>query len=298
MRRSPIALNPIQYVRSGAYRVGMGILTALRNRDFIEMGRGIEARYARCAEWWAPHLRYSRDFIRANGVPAKKVAVLGAGRLLDIDLSQILSSCQELHLFDADPTCRAAWRAVVADHPQVRIYPRIEDVTDVMQRWSSGLAGALRSNSLEKYLLALSAGVPSWSLEDFDLIISLNIAGQIPLYWRDRVAKAKGQLNDGEYRALYESMGRLQIAHIEGLWSSKARRTVAIFDTEYYIYESSRSEWEVEVALFGAAGELLKQGCAERALINRDSWLWHLAPQYIEHEDQGEIHRVEACAWS
>jgi hypothetical protein len=62
-------------------------------------------------------------------------------------------------------------------------------------------------------------------------------------------------------------------------------------DTEYYFYQSDRSEWRVESALFGEALPVYKELFGASV---SDAWLWHIAPQFVESDDEGEIHRVEA----
>jgi len=123
------------------------------------------------------------------------------------------------------------------------------------------------------------------------------LLGQIPLYWRDFVRSVHASLSEHEEEGLALSMGELQSAHLRALFSSMASRVILIFDSEYYFYEASRAEWRVESALFGAAADALRAGTGSRALEGRDTWLWHLAPQFVEQEDEGEIHKVEALAF-
>jgi hypothetical protein len=69
--------------------------------------------------------------------------------------------------------------------------------------------------------------------------------------------------------------------------------SILITDTEYYFYHSDDSEWRVESALCGDAKEVYRTLRGERT---RDRWLWHVAPQFVESDDEGEIHLVEASA--
>jgi hypothetical protein len=66
---------------------------------------------------------------------------------------------------------------------------------------------------------------------------------------------------------------------------------VTITDTEYYFYTVDSALWRVEPALHGGAEGVL-QSFATGA--PRAAWLWHLAPQFVEDDAEGEIHRVEA----
>jgi len=89
-------------------------------------------------------------------------------------------------------------------------------------------------------------------------------------------------------------MGRLQEAHLKALTKNKDRWSILLTDTEYYFYHVDQSEWRVEPALFGAAVDVYNKEYAN--LPCRGAWLWHIAPQFIEGDEEGEIHRVEARA--
>lgn len=272
-------------------------LTGASDRDFIRMGRGIESRYERCSEYWEPHLRFTREFIQRNSYLAQRVAVLGAGRLLDIDLPALLGKASEVHLFDADPTCVRSWRAAVPHRDRHRIVPRIEDVTGCITEWSSGLKTAARKGVLATYIESLGAELPAWSRESFDGVVSLNIAGQLPLYWRDRVLDARSALSSDEADALASSYERLQIAHLAAVQQAATQWGVFVSDVEYYFYHVDHSEWEIEEALHGASRGVFDALTARQPVTDSECWLWHLAPQYIESDNEGEIHRVEAVAW-
>jgi hypothetical protein len=273
-------------------------LTGASDRDFIRMGRGIESRYERCSEYWEPHLRFTREFIQRNSYPAQKVAVLGAGRLLDIDLPALLSKASEVHLFDADPTCLRSWRAAVLHRDRHRIVPRIEDVTGCITEWSSGLKTAARKGVLATYIESLGAELPAWSRESFDGVVSLNIAGQLPLYWRDRVLDAQSVLSTDEGEALVSSYERMQTAHFAAVQRAAKHWGITVTDVEYYFYHVDHTEWEIEDALHGASRGAFEGLSSRQNVTDRECWLWHLAPQYIESDTEGEIHRVEAVAWS
>jgi len=265
---------------------------------FRRMGRGIEERHKRCSRWWEPHLKCSREFISRHIGVGHRIAVLGAGRLLDIDLLDERFKRSEIHLFDADPGCVPAWRALFKDDFGKRVHPRVSDITECLTDWSRGLRPGRRRVGLEGYLDSCTAPLPEWSREEFDTIISLNILGQLPLYWRDYVRSYCGELVDREEEALYRSMARLQEQHVRALRLSSAARVVALFDSEYYFYEFSQSEWRVEGSLFGNSLFEVSSCDLGRMLAAQESWLWHLAPQFVEHDEEGEIHRVEARMWS
>jgi hypothetical protein len=225
----------------------------------------------------------------------KRLAVLGAGRLYDLDLTAILNTVETVHLFDLDTTCVTKWRRAAGSLFGGRVVPHLEDLSGCMEAWQRGIGKAYRSGELEGYLCELAAPKALWEEGDFDGVISLNLLGQIPLYWRDRVLSVAGELSERERRALEHSMGVLQQAHLRALFDTSSRDTFLITDTEYYYYQSSQSEWRVEPALWGGAAETFQKVVREGSRISRESWMWHLVPQFIEARHEGEIHRVEAA---
>ena len=265
--------------------------------DFIRMGKGIEARYARCSSYWEPHLECTREFIEAHVQPGGRVAILGAGRLLDVDLKKLLSQFSEIHLFDADPSAIRTWRKMSGVAFREKVVPRILDVTGSLESWSAGLPSAIRRGELEGYLDSLVPQRGAWESERFDGVISLNLVGQIPLYWRDRVLAAAQELSAAEERALIESMARLQSAHLHALDLHSRSWSIIITDTEYYTYRVDRPEWEVEPALHGEVRSALHAPPQRMKRLGGDCWLWHLMPQFVESDEEGYIHRVEAAAW-
>ncbi len=276
----------------------LSLFSSALSRQFAQMGSRIVERHRRCEGWWAPHLKNTADFISQHLPSGARVAVLGAGRLLDIDAASLISRNDEVHLFDADESCLRAWRSGLGSDLRRRIVPRIEDVTCCLSDWQALVRDCKSVASLERQLAALRAPLPAWASEEFDAIVSLNLLGQIPLYWRDVVRARLAGLSEPQEEALAASMGELQRAHLEGLARSTADRVIVVTDSEYYFYEASTVEWRVEAALFGSARTLLQSpGVEGRAVIGKDTWLWHLAPQFIEHNDEGEIHKVEAIAW-
>lgn len=275
----------------------ISFISRLFSWDFIRMGKGIESRYARCAPYWEPHLACTRSFINEHVQPGGRLAILGAGRLLDVDLKKLIPLFSEIHLFDADPTVIRAWRKTSGIAFRESVIPRILDVTGSLSLWSAGLSAAVRQKRLVSYLDSLQSNSGAWESERFDGVVSLNLVGQLPIYWRDRVIAAAFDLSESEERALGSSMARLQAAHVQALRAQSGAWVIAITDSEYYTYHVDRSEWGVEPAL---SSDLINELRATSPHITKkgDScWLWHLVPQFVESEHEGHIHRVEATAW-
>jgi hypothetical protein len=260
--------------------------------DFARMGRGIEDRYSRCQKWWEPHLACSRDFIQAHLPHSACIGVFGAGRLLDLDLGLLLERCETVHLYDADAASVVWWQRAAGTLYGKRVIGHVEDCTDTIEAWSAALRRYSAKHDLSDFLMACRAPVPAWSHNSFDGIISLNLLGQIPLFWRDRVLEVKPELSESEWGALSCSMAELQQRHLKGVLTQPQAWSILITDTEYYFYHSDKSMWRVEPALFGTVPQVLLESFVPRG--TSDTWLWHLAPQYIECDEEGEIHRVEA----
>ena len=104
------------------------------------------------------------------------------------------------------------------------------------------------------------------------------------------------QISKSEQAAIEESSRLLEIGHIDALRSCGAGCVVILSDSEYYFYEPDRSDWEVELAI--SCGADLDLSSETLRPILTDSWLWHIAPFGSEESDFGEIHRVEARAYS
>jgi hypothetical protein len=268
-------------------------------RDFASMGVGIEARYERCRDFWTPHLRLSQGFVTAalrDLPPAGRVAILGAGRLLDVPLTDLLNGGREVHLFDIDPGCPRVWAKAGRGGALV---PHIVDLTDSMSAWTSSLRRCVRTPGcrrpdVERLLHELEPG-RGVTLGGFALVVSLNLLSQIPIYWRERVEAALKQLNPSWIdeptveQALAESCRRLQARHLELLAESDAGRVIVLTDTDFFYYRRDEARWQVEPSLYIGAVDLTGY-----TAVRGDSWLWHIAPQGREAAAYGSIHRVSA----
>ena len=263
--------------------------------DFEYMGVGIERRFARCSTWWAPHLACTREFIARQAQRSSSVAVLGAGRLLDLDLQYLLRISDTVHLFDADPRCVAVWKKRAGELFETRVITHIGDLTNSLDEWTRGLNSRRRGN-LADYLRSLvpaTAGLPA----RYDGVISLNLLGQIPLYWRDRVRAKITEVDSVSWDALTRSMGALQRAHLDLVHQSATSWSIIISDTEYYFYDIDESDWRVEPALFGEVERAWGPSHPRATQVSEDTWLWHIAPQLIESDEEGEIHKVQARSY-
>jgi len=276
-------------------------------RDFFDKGLGIEARFLLCGEYWRPHLELCREAQRRFLRPAASAAVLGAGRLYDLDRRYMCESFRRLALFDADPYAIACCRAALGASGRFSFH--LAELTASLRPWTRRLARFLQSRgprrgreaALARLLRGLEPGTPRLP-ECYDALISLNLLGQIPLYWRDRCrglvyrrwglgVTARGSYADEELeQSLLTSMARLQAGHLALLAGSGARQVLILSDTDYCFYREDAAEWEMEHAILIPAPIAL-EGYALKA---SDSWLWHVAPRWIEKREQGAIHYVAA----
>lgn len=272
------------------------------------MSAGIRCRSKRCRAYWQRHLELSRKFIRSATVDSSSAIVYGAGGLLDIDCRALDTTMTSLTLVDIDPTLKSQWLKSFPKLCEAKsLNCQILDVTGVMDSWLSALGLARRDKiSIEEMVLVfnrLKVGSPSSTLLDRECAVSLNLFGQLGVYWRDR---AIGALSADSYyfatdgvllpaldAALQQSVNRLELSHLELL--SNFKKVILLTDVFYHYYKESDSLWQTEEALT-ISSEDINEFFRSRGyrLRNSDSWLWHIAPQKIENPDYGEIHEVRA----
>jgi len=262
--------------------------------DFITMGLGIEARHERCGRWWAPHLRLSREFLAAAWPGGGgSLAVLGAGRLLDIPL-EAAGGFDRVALFDADPGAVSAWRAA-SRHGGRSFEERLGDLTGSLEAWTAALRRGVPTSAGLLDLLDMLNPLPAVDLTGFTAIASVNLLSQIPIYWRDRVhswcADAGIEVDRGSplEAALERSMGRLQRAHLTALAASGAEVISLLTDGAFLYYTTAQSRWQEDQAIFVPSLNL-----PGYTIHHADQWFWHIAPQGIEAAEYGSIHDVRA----
>ncbi len=280
--------------------------------DYVSMGLGIQARFNRCRLEWAPHLRCSREFVEraTREVSGGEVAVLGAGRLLDIDIDVLTQRFSSVRLYDYDLSTVSWWnKAHSAAYPRVSYH--LTDLTGSMSTWTQKLRELLArcdqrsigdvSHELMEVLYGLRIATPTLSA---DTMISLNLLGQLGVYWSDRVeALVIGNLgrqqgesvlaNAAVQTAIGHTVKILEAGHVALLQT--AATAILITDLEYFFYSPVESWWQAEPAL---SDGLAANFGESRTFEQRDSWHWHIAPCGREESNYGEIHRVVAYSWS
>lgn len=283
-------------------------------RDFIDMGLGIDARAKRCYKFWRPHLELTKAFQRraVEVLDGKgSLAILGAGSLLDIDIIELQKQFNFIELYDANPSALDHWKRFIVNRSDLYINGIITDLSNSIDIWSKSLDKFLSENKipsqaeLSKFFSKLKVGPPTKFSKNFDVIFSINLLSQIPIYWRDRVQKKlyrKLKIDTDEFglyplelqRALENSMANLQHHHLKSLSLSSAKIVVVISDVEFLYYKRDISEWQKEGALYFSEEIKIEEYQEEL----HDTWLWHIIPQGIEEQEYGSYHKVMAHAFT
>jgi hypothetical protein len=277
-------------------------------RDFLDMGFGIEARHRRCHSYWAKHIANSLAFQESalrEIVNGENVAVLGAGRLLDINLPELRRSHRHVELIDADPSALSTWRKKAPERDGFSHH--ISEVTGTLSSWTKQLERAIekRGPAAGEALRALNTLPSPLAGRKFDTVLSVNLLSQIPVYWNDRASallrKHRGLETDstGNFppavqSALESSLTKLQSQHLELLGSLGAREVILIFDRAFLYYRTDHAHWQEERSIY-IENPVLLNGYEVTA---QDSWLWHIAPQSIEEKDYGLYCEVQAMRFS
>ncbi len=275
-------------------------------RDFVDMGLGIEARYRRCKRFWDSHLEKSKIFVQQglDDCYGRGVVILGSGRLYDIDTLALAQKFARILCVDADPSSVRPAQKKFPLGTQVEFL--ISEITHTLAPWTHSLRAFLKTKNNRKdsvlvdFLSTLVPEVSKLRIEDYEAVVSLNLLGQIPLYWRDRaqslIAEFTGKKleDDGEFSeplrsAIRHSMEALQRAHLRLLESSNARKLVLIYDSNFRYYTAD-GEVLSELGAFVDPGEALKSFTLETT----EEWTWEIAPLNREQEDYGIRHGIKA----
>lgn len=274
-------------------------------RRYISEGFGIEAREKRSARFWRPHIKCSLEFQRqalADYDSGGAAAILGAGRLYDVDVDLIRSKFQKAILIDIDPSTLRVWEKAFKGFPIEAIFL---DLSGSYKSWEASLSRFLSStksfdaDAITLHLKSLETSfVP---LPECGAVLSMNLLGQLPLSWRDFVheelrakfsidSDEKGRLPSPIEEALCETFSRLQSGHLLQISSSSASRAVIITDKSFMYYTRDFADWEFENALHIDPPLKVPGFCAK----STDGWFWHIAPQGVEFKEYGVIHDIAA----
>ncbi len=165
------------------------------------------------------------------------------------------------------------------------------------------------------------------------VVISLNLLSQIPLAWQDTIeynlkkhfSKTFIKEHEEEWLTAYLVGARLLVEqHLNSLEKINSKELLLITDLEIVNYRgdyrykknmvspppltwSEVSSWqengsyhgntvtcEVISALAGITENELLTYLPSYSQANRDTWIWHIAPQGLEEQNKGTLHRVTA----
>ena len=293
---------------------------------------GIERRASRLQAYWKPHLELSKAAQKRwlETAAGKEVAVLGAGRLMDVATDALAKNFDNLWLVDADPLAVTYWKDCA-----VALRWDICDISGVVKDWVrriDAVGGGWQKVLDEVKLLPRPKDVAF--VAQADGIISLNLLSQIPIVWQDLleehlknrfgtefVTKNEQQWMD----AMIPGAKWLVEAHLEMLEGSGAKQILIIADVNYAYYRNtagmaiegapmplqwSAGQWsavaagatyEVVESLFGVRlddGDMFRRLMPSYELQWKQVWLWHISPLGLESKKRGTVHRVAAFSLS
>lgn len=270
---------------------------------FLNESMGIQARYNRCKEYWTKHLELCKNFQRTELLDAAgdSLAILGAGRLYDVDLGFLAQKFKKIDLYDADPSCLKSWPS---NSGECQIQGKLVDLSGGIEGWKQETKSHKDPMSLCDAVLNLAP--PEFNLNcAYDCVISINLLSQVALPWRDWFVSwvesnfgitqdDKGSLPQHFRAAIENSMSKIQSQHLQLLLQVKPKRIIIITDEYFCYYQNDKAPWLVEPALFCEWPPKF----SDYKLNDSSSWLWHIAPQGVEQKDYGVIHWVKALAFT
>ena len=227
-------------------------------------------RYRRCKEAWAPHIEQSKQFILdgAKSCESHRTAlILGAGQCVDIPLEELTNIFNKVLLVDVVFPQKTRRKAIELGAECIEC-----DIADII----TFLATTDSS--------PLPIAVPQHFLDDdtIDLVVSANIASQLPLLPRTWLEK-QGTLSEDE---LMDVAQGLIGAHFYYLSLFNAQ-IVLLTDRRYQTRNKEGVTISEKSALYG-----VKLPDAEQTL-----WEWSIAPAPELHADYGRVHQIVAQTW-
>ncbi|MEE3625489.1 hypothetical protein UCD39_16085 [Nitrospirillum sp. BR 11752] len=228
---------------------------AARRLGYHREAAAIAARGRRRARDWAPHLENSRRQVAEAAERFGRggtLLVLGSGSLLDLPLVALLSRFERLILADIAHGPAARWRA----WHESRLRLDLVDLTGLVDRIAAGHP--------------LAPGCDAYVGTALDLVVSLNLASQLPLAARGLVAAQEGEAAADRLAA---DIVRAHLDHLARL----ATPCLILADVERRWRDGHGRVQSVEDPLFGQAlpGKRLA------------TWSWDVAPPGEISRDTG-----------
>lgn len=267
---------------------------------------------------WSEHIARTKLFLLETLTGGEELHVLGAGRLLDFPLLEILNRYQKIHLYDGDPGAIRYLRKLQVDKDKITVHS--VELTGALLRFRSNLDSATLVKDIflgpEFKQFAATPSVIACSNQSH--LVSLNLLSQLPLAYLEifeRWIRNKYGIKylREEERSWLDEYNKLAIeiirAHLDILNSSGASKVVLISDTEQLFYpfrlkqlplpEEARFSWQIashfhhSLEVTSTTCELdLKESLDKYNVVSSNLWPWHLAP--ATKRQDGIICRVEA----
>ena len=225
----------------------------LKRMGYLKELISIDARHKRCFEAWAPHLEHSKKLIleAAEGIPRRRVTVLGSGLLLDIPLEALSGLFEDVVLVDF--LHLPATQKRVAEMVNVRLI-----TADL-----SGVADTTWDHVQEHRTVPLPApNAETEFCQDSDLVVSANLLTQLPLAPMGWAQEGGGYGEDD-----IKTFARAIIDHHLEFLGGLPGRVCLLCETERQIMDGGE-RLQVIDPLFGAT--LPASGM---------KWIWTIAPR-------------------
>jgi len=227
-------------------------------------------RYARCKDAWQSHVEHSKQFVMdaAKKCDSHRTAlVLGAGQCVDIPLEHLTQTFEKVVLVDV--VFPKSTRRLAADLGAECVECDITGiVTFLAETHSSPLPIPVPQNFLDD--------------DSIDLVVSANVASQLPLLPRTWLEK-HGSLSED---ALMDVAQGLIGAHFYYL---------SLFDAQIALMTDKRYQTRNKEGITISEKSALYGVGLPECHITR--WDWHIAPAPELHPDYDRVHQIVAQTW-
>ena len=281
--------------------------------DILQQSFGIARRARDFAPEWELHRSLCRAFVReclALDRTIESVNIVGAGRLLDIDVKYLPMRVRHIALFDVDPSVAQIWKAFAqyCSALECAVTTHSVDITGIFDSLPKQLELILKKDSIDHIsnikdcISSFQQNLKPLTIPAADLTLSINILSQLPILFRERIIQLllryrlisdEAQLPEQIKSTVENLCCEIQKCHIECLMQSSGKMIALISDSEFQYYKPGIEERQIENALYLHPEMLM----TEHKLKLHTQWMWHIAPYGRNPEDYGSEHLVDAWAW-
>ena len=268
---------------------------------------------------WSEHLRRTKQFLTNSLEGGADLHVLGAGRLLDFPLKDLLERYQEIHLYDGDLGAVRYFKKLKKNFPKIE--PHLAELTGGLSKFRSKLDKFDSIDNLFSHLefadfVDLSKEI---NISPEGQVVSLNLLSQLPLGYRqvferwilNRCGRKFHKEKEVGWLTEYNQLGQNIIrSHTKLLTGKNPRKVVLISDTEQIFYPTKLNclptpkeipfSWEVdsgqieplEVTSSICGLDLNPDLFPGYKITKKDFWPWNLAK--AQRGQMGIVCRVDA----